>query len=390
MSPVLMLNGSTSSLREPRVGSPRPAPTAPASRRDTLLAAAAAALLGPGTAAEARGEGGGSASPAFQVSAEGLRTLKLRDGGTGITPAIGDEVEINFTGRLASKQGWYFENTYQHKGPVGFPLPYRFTVGDGSVIEGLDLAVQRMSKGDILRAVIPPALSYQSTAQGPVPQEWSNRRRLYSTIFNEVRMANGRGGEAVLAPEGEGEEEVLIAVPPVESASSEALVAALVAMVNEAYSYGEAGMWAGEAQRTAPPEVAALLAAGRLSLATGARSGELAGCVCVDEAAGELGMLAVATAQRGRGLAGRLVAEAEARCAAAGRDAVRLQVLFPRGTTHPVKVWLEAWYQRLGYAPQGSTGFAELYPAIAPMLASECDLTDYVKQLPSSGSQRNA
>mmetsp|Transcript_18464 Transcript_18464/g.46360 ORF Transcript_18464/g.46360 Transcript_18464/m.46360 type:complete len:260 (+) Transcript_18464:58-837(+) len=238
MSPVLMLNGSTSSLvtphaplsvpsrqiqpadgrivrrsaapisasrtrshppplaaaqREPRVGSPRPAPTAPASRRDTLLAAAAAALLGPGTAAEARGEGGGSASPAFQVSAEGLRTLKLRDGGTGITPAIGDEVEINFTGRLASKQGWYFENTYQHKGPVGFPLPYRFTVGDGSVIEGLDLAVQRMSKGDILRAVIPPALSYQSTAQGPVPQEWSNRRRLYSTIFNEVRMANGEG-----------------------------------------------------------------------------------------------------------------------------------------------------------------------------------------------------
>lgn len=58
-----------------------------------------------------------------------------------------------------------------HQGPDGFPLPYRFTVGDGSVIEGLDLAVQRMSKGDILRAVIPPALSYQSTAQGPVPQE---------------------------------------------------------------------------------------------------------------------------------------------------------------------------------------------------------------------------
>lgn len=146
----------------------------------------------------------------------------------------------------------------------------------------------------------------------------------------------GRGGEAVLAPEGEGEEEVLIAVPPVESASSEALVAALVAMVNEAYSYGEAGMWAGEAQRTAPPEVAALLAAGRLSLATGARSGELAGCVCVDEAAGELGMLAVATAQRGRGLAGRLVAEAEARCAAAGRDAVRLQVRPNKGVQIPL------------------------------------------------------
>lgn len=35
-----------------------------------------------------------------------------------------------------------------------------------------------------------PPLSLPPLSQ---PPQWSNRRRLYSTIFNEVRMANGEG-----------------------------------------------------------------------------------------------------------------------------------------------------------------------------------------------------
>ena len=40
--------------------------------------------------------------------------------GAGPRPEEGDEVEVNFTARLASKQGWFFENTYNP--PVGYSL----------------------------------------------------------------------------------------------------------------------------------------------------------------------------------------------------------------------------------------------------------------------------
>jgi len=111
----------------------------------------------------------------------------------GETPQAGDEVDINFTGRLFSKQGWHFENTYNQKGPDGFPVPFTFTVGDDGIIAGLSHAVQHMRKGEIARAVVPPLLSYQNRSQGPIPREWSNRRRLYSVVFNDVRRANGEG-----------------------------------------------------------------------------------------------------------------------------------------------------------------------------------------------------
>ena len=41
--------------------------------------------------------------------------------------------------------------------------------------------------------VIPPAVSYQDKTQEPVPRDFSNRQRLYTTIFNPTRIANGEG-----------------------------------------------------------------------------------------------------------------------------------------------------------------------------------------------------
>jgi hypothetical protein len=50
-----------------------------------------------------------------------------------------------------------------------------------------------MQEGGVRRVVIPPPVSYQDKSQEPVPRDFSNRQRLYTTIFNPTRIANGRG-----------------------------------------------------------------------------------------------------------------------------------------------------------------------------------------------------
>lgn len=53
----------------------------------------------------------------------------------------------------------------------GEPVPFRFQVGDPSVISGLSLTVQRMTTGSASRVVIPGRLGYQTRDQLPIPRE---------------------------------------------------------------------------------------------------------------------------------------------------------------------------------------------------------------------------
>ena len=45
----------------------------------------------------------------------------------------------------------------------------------------------------VRRVVIPPRASYQDKTSEPIPRVFSNRQRLYTTIFNPTRLANGEG-----------------------------------------------------------------------------------------------------------------------------------------------------------------------------------------------------
>jgi len=122
----------------------------------------------------------------------GVKALDIRQG-TGVSPADGDKVEVHYYGRLGAKQGWRFDSTYDHKDFFGNPEPYVFTVGDASVIGGINSAVRSMKEGGVRRVVIPPSQGYQNTSQGPIPPDYFDRQRLYTTIFNQTRLANGEG-----------------------------------------------------------------------------------------------------------------------------------------------------------------------------------------------------
>ncbi|KAL1562532.1 peptidyl-prolyl cis-trans isomerase FKBP17-1, chloroplastic-like [Salvia divinorum] len=124
----------------------------------------------------------------------GVKVLDLRMGDdSGETPSSGDTVVIHYYGRLAAKQGWRFDSTYDHKDENGDPLPFQFVLASGKVISGIESAVRSMKVGGIRRVVIPPSQGYQNTSQEPIPPNFFDRQRLFTTIFNPTRLANGEG-----------------------------------------------------------------------------------------------------------------------------------------------------------------------------------------------------
>ncbi|MBM7505149.1 GNAT family N-acetyltransferase [Agromyces aurantiacus] len=185
-------------------------------------------------------------------------------------------------------------------------------------------------------------------------------------------------------------ETVAVRFEPASAAQDVATVEAIAALVNAVYDVAESGLWADGAQRTSPAEVAELIADGQI--ATARAGGRLVGAVrfrSLDSEVAEFGMLAADPEWRGRGVGRDLVAFAEASAAASGHRTMQLEVLVPRTWTHPSKEFLRAWYARLGYRVERVTHLEELYPDLAPLLATECDLEVSRKPLVGASTREN-
>jgi Acetyltransferase (GNAT) family len=99
-------------------------------------------------------------------------------------------------------------------------------------------------------------------------------------------------------------------------------------------------------------------------------------------------MLAADPAHRGLGVGRELVRFAERKSRAEGLRRMQLELLVPRRWTHPTKVFLDAWYTRIGYRVARTGAVDEAYPALAPLLATPYDLVIYRKRIdtgPASG-----
>jgi GNAT superfamily N-acetyltransferase len=128
--------------------------------------------------------------------------------------------------------------------------------------------------------------------------------------------------------------------------------------------------------------MAALIRAGEIAVAT--VDGELVGSVRVrdlDERTSEFGILAGAPDRRGAGIGTALIAFAERTSRARGRHAMRLRLLVPRDFDHPSKVFLDAWYRRIGYRPIATRSIEDVHPELVPDLATPCDFVTYEKPL---------
>jgi 2-hydroxy-6-oxonona-2,4-dienedioate hydrolase len=169
---------------------------------------------------------------------------------------------------------------------------------------------------------------------------------------------------------------------PAAASQDHATVSELTELINEVYAEAERGLWVDGSTRVTPAELAAMIQAGTIAVARIA--GQIAGCIRVqrlESGEGEFGLLVAQPRLRGIGIGRELVRFAEQDCRRDGLTTMQLELLVPRGSSHPSKVFLDSWYTRIGYRKVRTGSLVDSYPALAPLLATPCDFTIYHKDL---------
>lgn len=176
--------------------------------------------------------------------------------------------------------------------------------------------------------------------------------------------------------------ELKIELLPRAAAANQSLVSEIAELVNRVYATAEAGLWVDGAARTTKVEVAELIAAEQIAVARA--DGRVVGSIQIEQAddcVGEFGMLVAHPAHRGEGVGRELVHFAEELSRGRRLATMQLELLVPRGRSHPGKDFLHAWYTRIGYRPVRTGTIEERYPHLAPLLATPCDFVVYQKPL---------
>jgi GNAT superfamily N-acetyltransferase len=154
------------------------------------------------------------------------------------------------------------------------------------------------------------------------------------------------------------------------------LVDRLTDLVNDVYADAESGLWHDGATRTTASELAELIAARQIAVAT-TRDGRIVGSVQVHDVSddtSEVGMLVAAPEHRGTGIGRALLEFAERHSSGRGRRTIQLELLVPRAWRHPSKEFLKSWYGRSGYRVVRTGRIDDTHPHLAPLLATPCDL----------------
>ena len=87
--------------------------------------------------------------------------------GTGAEAVNGKRLTVNYAGWLYSASA--AENKGSLFGTSVGGTPLSFTLGAAAVIPGWDQGLVGMKVGGVRRLVIPPALAYGATGNGPIP-----------------------------------------------------------------------------------------------------------------------------------------------------------------------------------------------------------------------------
>jgi GNAT superfamily N-acetyltransferase len=156
----------------------------------------------------------------------------------------------------------------------------------------------------------------------------------------------------------------------------------LTGLVNDVYATAESGLWHDGATRTTATELAQLIRAREIVVAT--RQGRIVGSVRLHDVAAdvsEFGLLVAAPDQRHTGVGRALLDFAERHSRERGLRAIRLDLLVPRDRAHPSKEFLKAWYGRRGYRLVRTGTIDGAYPHLAPLLVTPCDLEIHEKPL---------
>jgi hypothetical protein len=124
----------------------------------------------------------------FREISSGVKIAEI-ELGNGLDNVVEASSKVTFhvVGRLAGRQGWVFENSQLDDDPYRLDLSLR-----DAVVAGLAEGMQGMRVGGKRRIVVPSAQGYINRVVEPVPRDYGNRNRLYSTVLNSNRQDQER------------------------------------------------------------------------------------------------------------------------------------------------------------------------------------------------------
>eukprot|EP00986_Skeletonema_menzelii_P005996 scaffold2266_cov150-Skeletonema_menzelii.AAC.2 len=125
----------------------------------------------------------------FSTLSNGVQIKDFRQGSGAETVQNGSRVELTMKGRLLNLNGVIFYDTKSND-PNGFGegTPLQFTVGDKSVLPGLESGLVGMKKGGIRRIIVPAEVGYGAfPGLEPQPLTEVERRALDSVVKNPRR-----------------------------------------------------------------------------------------------------------------------------------------------------------------------------------------------------------
>lgn len=125
----------------------------------------------------------------FSTLSNGVQIKDFRQGSGSDTVKTGSKVELTMKGRLLNLNGVIFYDT-KSKDSNGFGegTPLQFTVGDKTVLPGLESGLIGMSKGGIRRIIVPADVGYGAfPSLEPQPLTGEERRALDSVVKNPRR-----------------------------------------------------------------------------------------------------------------------------------------------------------------------------------------------------------
>ena len=173
----------------------------------------------------------------------------------------------------------------------------------------------------------------------------------------------------------------------VKVATDYSQVADIVDLINEAYEFGESGLWiSGKKRVRNEEEVRELLKRGRVIIVvTPGKQEKIVGVVCVKSADKNTGMISMLSCHKdylSQGVGNTLVESAEQLSKELGFKEVRMMLFQPKYFKHPFKERLRKWYTKLGYTSgQPEPIPKDIMDIVRPLFAVECEMTVFCKQL---------
>lgn len=123
----------------------------------------------------------------FIITPTGLRWADISIG-AGEAVSANSRVTFDAKGRLVGKQGWIYLDT------VLDDEPYRLTMGQNEMIDGLEEGLLGMKAGGKRRLIIPSSIGYRDKSRAPIPRSFGQRQRLFGTVLNENRRQQEASG----------------------------------------------------------------------------------------------------------------------------------------------------------------------------------------------------